>query len=1622
MNNTAALHLNKSISNIILNFEYHNINTAFLKKYIKSLKYSESFRSMFEKKSFTCKNVLSLCEDILNKMVEDNKIDWLNTIYDYTLSLAFPRLVNTNFNDDIIAAARLYLEILHEISEYQKASYDNSFQSKYPLNLLSEDMGLGIELSDEYTTFKNSFRSEYIYEMMKLNYEILGFNTLDHICGVHFLAVHVGIQFLKAGIPIDLGRVSGAAAGHDIGKYGCDKTESSRIAYLHYFYTDMWFKKHNIDYIRHIAVNHSTWDLELENLPLESLILIYCDFRVKNRTSSNGTLEMHIFNLKDSFDVILNKLDNLDEKKIKRYERVYSKLKDFEDYMLNLGFSLNPDRTVDYKNIIRNPSYNSSIVQGNLINENFKYFSINHNINLMYKLRDEFSLNSILEQARSQSDWKNLRQYLYVFEEYSTYLTPKQKLITLKFLYENLTHQEEDIRRRSADLIGEIIANFDTEYRKEIPKNIVINESEQHSKHLLDKYLNQLTSPDHKLIPLHKKWINYSILPILGSLFKASNPKKAELYRKIFIKYISRESIKSNDVRISLLKAIKVIPHEEDEEFKIAASGFIISMLLKSNPQLRICAIKSSLDEVNKNDYLKLELEKLFSSSFTRSRYPAENYLRLKLLNILELDSIIKNSFIEYFNRDSKKISDIYLSNLKTDTDWVIKKVNVDLLLEHSLSNIREQGFYTAMHFCNLLKVSALESVRNNAGNALIKLIPYLSFEQRNDVAVELIRALEIEGYPFAEYIPYYLGQVILFLKPKEFDEMIDEFIKKIKHSEPRICSLMLGTIGIAVSQFTRYRDNLTVKESTNNKLLVKMLGVLMNGLVHYNVQVRQVAFRTIGKDIFASKYLTLEDKKYIYKLCAKKTLTLLKANDESDLELLINSAGLNHIYRFINDYNFYIGNIDIKSNNRVAFFPGTFDPFSLSHKEIAVEIQNMGFDVFLAVDEFSWSKRTLPNLIRRNIISMSIADQLNIFLYPEKEPVNIANYNDLNGLKNSFPDSEVYIVVGSDVVHNASAYKNKEDGSIHSFNHIIFQRIGSESDRGINTVPISQDYSIDGKVIMLNLPPQYESISSTQIRNFIDLNRDISSLIDPMVQKYIYENGFYQSEPQFKTLIQHITIDIDTVDKIGQDLVSEMKELLNIDYSIVNMKVKEFNTKASSRAIILRSAEDKKLIGFSLIHWLRTNKLFQEFKDNKISQYIRENSVGRILCIDGLFIDSSYKIDNLDQILLAETISFSLSRDYDYAVFNNTIDEYHSHSFYETLELFGFSKINCDSSSKNIYTVNMNAPCTLDLDLLSVIKEPYRSNPYIIKTVQDCRKRLQRAITKLYPGQLVLSFDRKMLYQNLIKKVCRENHVPHTVESPRKLGSAMCVPFGNILKGNVVPNTVTKSLHTEKFFTPDVKKYTIGPFPYYPDFSYQIKMLKSFGKPIILVDDILHKGYRLNVIYPLLNMENINVQKIIVGILSGRGKELADAQGKAVDSVYFIPKLKVWFNESALYPFMGGDTLWRGIYPERNLIPSINLILPYTSPSFIRGASKESLYNLSEVCIENALSIFETIENEYQRENERALTLSSLGKIFVSPRCPDHGKDMNYDLNLGSSNYIRNDLELLKRLEHILK
>lgn len=1593
------------------------LNKETIEEYIKSTPFTRRLNGITSEKNFTCIKALELCQALMNRIAHPNvPFDWLQYIYQYTLNKSFPEAVSIILFDSLNSSCEIYLRVLRVLCEAERYLDTGSFKSIYPMNFLTSEEENELENADEYNKFLKAYKHDYIYELMKLSEEVMNLTTLDHVCGVHYLSLYIARQLKKFGIAVDLGRVSGAAAGHDIGKYGCKLSELKKVPRLHYYYTDQWFKRYGINYIRNIAINHSTWDLELENLPVESLILIYSDFRVKEDLSQ-GTKGMKILNLDESFHVILSKLENVDEYKINRYKKVYAKLKDFENFIISMGVNIlthELDTTINFKKV------NYSLLQGEEIVENIKYLAIKHNISLMYELRDEYSLDSILESARSDTDWKNLREYIRLLEEYSTYLTQKQKLQTINFLFDNLVHPEDDIRRHCAELLGMLIAIFDEDYRKEIPQDVRLESPSITGTELFRVYLTKMLQPGHKTIEQHKFYLRYNVSIMVSSLFKNCSYNNLLSYRNIILKFYSEDISKNGDMIVFLIETSKYIPLNPDDGSIEALYDFLLLSFHKRSSMVHLAALEACCEicrNLSDENLLVKRLKEYLIETDIEYKSASENLLIYRLSKLLKIEEISKK-LVNYSWLNQKEVSDIFLSNLKSATDWVRKRIQVDVLYDYAIRNSQSYGLHTAIHFCNLLKVSEVECVRNYAGEAVLNIMPYLSPSERNELAIELLRALEIEGNRFTEYIPYYAGRIILWLKPNELDEAVDDFAFKIKKSNSNLKSLILKTIGVTLSHYSEYVERFNDNEDAYNLRLLKFLGIVLNGLGDYNAHVQQYSFSVIGKYIFASKSLNLETKARIFRLIAKKVLTLISDNRDEELLFLANSAGLNNIYRFISEYIFIHRSIDVPIPSKVAFFPGTFDPFSLSHKEIVRQVRDLGFEVFLAVDEFSWSKKTLPSKLRRNILNMSIADEFGMFIFPSNFPVNIASPDDLRQLKESFPRSKVYIAVGSDVILNASSYKAvKMENSIKTFSHIIFERVKSQK-------LLEAIKDIDGEVLMLSLSSRYEDISSTQIRNYIDENRDISSLVDPLAQQYIYDNGFYQREPQEKAILKSIWLKVEVIETLTEKLEDEINSILKPLREADGTILKKILAKPSGNILLLRDEfNNNEIIAFAAFHMIKSGALYSEMMNTAYSQYLRDNSVGQMVLLDGFFVKNLEKYKSLEQTLITETLTFCIEKDYEYAVFRGLTRELASTSVIELLKLYGFIDMPHGTNEDDILlVVDMSTPCILNLDIENILKEPFRSNSRIRSVLSTTRKKLQQAIINLYPGKLVLSFDINVLHQFMIKKICEENNVPIIPSKDRKLGDAMCVPYGDILDRYVIPNTVTKALHTEKYFNSDMTDFKIGEFPHYLDLSTQVKMIKSFRRPVILVDNLLHKGYRIQALDPLFKQENLKIKKIIAGVMSGRGKDIMDIQKREVSSVYFIPRLKLWFSENAMYPFIGGDSLWRGAFPVRNLVSSINLIMPYTSPTFIKDASTQSIYNLSKTCIENSIEILSALESEFHILNEKNMNLYSLGQVFTAPRCVDHGNEMEYNFNLTPSYYLKNDLELLKRLENVIK
>ena len=1548
----------------------------------------------------SCAAALDAFRPLLDRISPEPAEGWLSCAYETARSLLYPA-ADAGHTAAQRDGALCFLQFLQVLFDLERTSLP--FDLWLDFELCTEEELSHSGVAEEYRRFLRRFREEYIYELLRLGREVTPFQTLDHIAGVHHVAMQVARAFRSAGGLIDLGLISGAALGHDLGKFGCKPGE--RVAYLHYYYTDQWFTRRGLTALGHIAANHSVWDLEIENLSSESLALVYADFRVKQIYDDQHREIPRLYSLQEAFDVILSKLDDVDDAKRMRYRYVYAKLRDFEDYLISFGV----DTTLRTPRGTPPAAKNAALLEAGEVVPALRRTAVDHNIRLMHRLGHEQLFGNTLEAARGEKDPARLQAYVSIFEEYFTYWNASQKQQTLEFLYELLMMPDGNIRRRAAALIGRILAAFRLGYQKEPPADAPPDPEEDLPFQLWAEYLARLIDPDRRLTPRQISMIRYQAKTAADALLMNCSDADAPRFAGELFRHYRRPELVEADAAFALLDTVLSLPLERvsGEDLHLLTSFAVWWLKWGGLPQkaaaLRL--FRHLLTALDPHGPDTADITAAVAAAECQGSTPLL-FLQAHLGAMLGLDVSAQRAVLD--RQDA--VSSVFLDNLKSATPWVLKAVGVEYLLDQVEQGDNANVLHIATHFSNLMKVSENIVVRRMAGASLLAIAPVLTPDRRNEVAVELSKVLETGQTEISQYIPAYLGQFALWLTPRELDEIVDQMQLLLSSANTVIVAAALATVGAMLEHYGVYAGRFREPQEVLKRRWQRLAGLLLKGLASYRQSVRQEALQILGERIFGSQVLSRADKAALFTLMAKKILFLLGEQPEQELSFFYTAAALSHIYRFIVSYQIECGAFSFRAPAGAAFFPGTFDPFSLSHKGIVQAIRNLGMEVYLAVDEFSWSKKTQPSLVRRQIVSMSVADEFDVYLFPHDIPVNLATPEDLDRLRQVFAGRELYLAVGSDVVANASSYRAvPSPGSVHSLNHIVFRRSS-----GAEGQEIEADLSrISGRVIQLQLPTHLEDISSTRIRENIDLGRDISSLIDPVVQDFIYRNSLYLREPQYKQILRAGDLVFSHISQPNRMLWEEVTEAL------LQARAPAPQTDPRDGVCLLRSGGPRsRLLGFLTLRTVNSGSLYEALEDPELADFVRRRTAGKIRLLTSLtVVPGAAGGHDVGQLLMTEALSRAISEDCGYAVWYGPASE----DTLDLLERQGFVRAELPSRQP-LLLVDMRSPSVLLQNIPTTLKEPFSSDPAVLKAVKAAHRNMQRALTGLYPGSLILSLNAEVIYHRLVRKIVDLNGVSPEPTVPRVLGPKMCVPFGKILRGNAIPNTVTKTIHTDKVFAQDLRSFTIESFPGYAPLESQIRTIHSFRRPVILVDDLLHSGTRINALDPLFRQEGVVIDQVLVGLLSGRGRDLIAAKGLSVDSVYFIPNMESWFVESTMYPFIGGDTVGHDEPSVPGLTPAVNLILPYAFPRFYKNCDREAVFRFSCTCLENARDILLALESTFRERYARNLTLSRLSEAVILPLSPDKGICMHYDPSLPASVFLQNDLKMLLRMRNVLE
>ncbi len=198
----------------------------------------------------------------------------------------------------------------------------------------------------------------------------------------------------------------------------------------------------------------------------------------------------------------------------------------------------------------------------------------------------------------------------------------------------------------------------------------------------------------------------------------------------------------------------------------------------------------------------------------------------------------------------------------------------------------------------------------------------------------------------------------------------------------------------------------------------------------------------------------------------------------------------------------------------KIGIFGGSFNPPHNGHINIARKITDFfSFDkVFIIPSSIPPHKEITSKVTQQQRLEMcKLAFDDNIFFVSDIEMQREGKsytYDTLSELKNTF-DGEFYLIIGSDMLLCFDEWYRYKD-ILNMVSIIVSARKTDEKETNLIKEKAYELNSLTpGAVTIFDIVP-FE-ISSTQIREMVKGNKDISGFVPKSVCEYIYEWGLYK-------------------------------------------------------------------------------------------------------------------------------------------------------------------------------------------------------------------------------------------------------------------------------------------------------------------------------------------------------------------------------------------------------------------------------------------------------------------------------------------------------------------------------
>ena len=333
-------------------------------------------------------------------------------------------------------------------------------------------------------------------------------------------------------------------------------------------------------------------------------------------------------------------------------------------------------------------------------------------------------------------------------------------------------HKEGEIRVYTALLLGQLFARFNAGYRKRRPEGMK-DIAQEKVLNLWKHYLQIIIRPDYRLVDIQQRRIRSQLKNIMLSLQKYMEPSDYPMFMGALMEWYRNPREKEIQEQFVMMNCVEVFQLERMEKEDVdAVCRFALFCAESPNEEVKTAAwraIRQITSYVLKSGMKHEELEAWNEIASTISSIPTDDstlytFLKYRIFTNLGLDTAAQQKLL--YDRDV--LTDIFLDNLKTGTPWVQQAVNIRLLADQVLHGGCSHVMQIATHFSNMIKVGQYMLARDGAGKALLQIMPFLRVDQRNEIAVEMLRGLDTGESDYSRTIPRWLGRVALWLPPEQ--------------------------------------------------------------------------------------------------------------------------------------------------------------------------------------------------------------------------------------------------------------------------------------------------------------------------------------------------------------------------------------------------------------------------------------------------------------------------------------------------------------------------------------------------------------------------------------------------------------------------------------------------------------------------------------------------------------------------------------------------------------------------------------------------------------------------------------------------------------------------------------